>query len=346
MTETKEEVKPRGRRRTLKTVIVESENLIDEEKEITIPENTKKKLTKGIIAVDNGGDNTKVLSQKMERPTYFKSKKRYGNKSHYLLDNTFEKYEDDEAMRSYIVEYEDVIYLTNLRTEQSDFMMTGNTKSKASDYFIISTLIAVAKFGYDINYLVTSVPLKYIHSSDVDKIKDMLIGEHIIKIDKKQYEFEIRDVEVTAEAQSALLHLLPEGRTTLLEIGSRTVGYATNILEFDEEDDIIVNHIPQKSDTIEQAGVEISNLRESDYIPFCSNIFSRMSSTSKITEDDNIIAFGGGILIDGIRNGLKKFFNNITFIDDPLYAQVQGMLIIGEDEFSHLLEDDDEWVEN
>lgn len=342
MTGTNEEVKPRGRRRTLKTVVVaEPESLIIEEKEVAQPVNVKKELTKGIIAVDNGGDNTKVLSQKMERPTYFKSKKRYGNKSHYLLD-TFEKYEDDEAMRSYIVEYEDVIYLTNLRTEQSEYMMTGNTKSKANDYFIISTLIAVAKFGYDINYLVTSVPLKYIHSSDVDKIKDMLIGEHKIKIDKKDYEFEIRDVEVTAEAQSALLHLLPEGRTTLLEIGSRTIGYATNILEFDEEDDIIINHIPQKSDTIEQAGVEISNLREGDYIPFCSNIFSRMSSTSKITEDDTIIAFGGGILIDGIREGLKKFFNNITFIDDPLYVQVQGMLIIGEDAFSHLLEDDDE----
>ena len=70
------EIKPRGRRKPVPTVVVEPENLIDEQKEIETPVNVKRKLTKGIIAVDNGGENTKVLSQRMEKPTYFKSKKR------------------------------------------------------------------------------------------------------------------------------------------------------------------------------------------------------------------------------------------------------------------------------
>lgn len=343
MTEVKE-TKPRVRKKL--SEMAEVKKIEEQDLQSTVhveePVKAKAKLTQGIIAVDNGGENTKIFSQDMDTPTYFKSKKRYGDKSHYLLE-TFEKYENDEAMRSYIVEYEGVIYLTNLRTEQSEYMSTGNTKSKANEYFILSTLIAVAKFGYDINYLVTSIPLKYIHSEDVEKIKDMLIGEHEIKIDKKDYKFEIRDVEVTAEAQSALLHLLPEGTTTLLEIGSRTIGYATNHLEFDEEGYIkVLYNIPQKSDTIEQAGVVISNLKESDYIPYCSNIYARMSSMSKITEDDSIVAFGGGVLLQGIKSGLQKFFNNITFAEDPLYAQVKGMLIIGEDKFSHLTEEDDE----
>ena len=338
-------VKPKARPRKKISEMIEipkpEEQELDTVVENEAPVNVKKTITKGIIAVDNGGDNTKVFSHTMDNPTYFKSKKRYGNKSHYLLE-TYEKYEDDEAMRSYIVEYNGVIYLTNLRTEQSNFDISGNTKSKASEYFIISTLIAIAKFGFDINYLVTSIPLKYVHTKEEDRIKELLIGEHEIKIDNKEYKFEIREVEIQAEAQSAILYLLPEGKTTILELGSRTAGYATNIVRFDKEGYLeSIVHIPQQSDTLEQEGVLISNLTQEDFIPYCSNIFSKMSSKSKITEDDNIVVIGGGVLIEGIRTGLQKYFNNITFDSDPLYAQVRGMLIVGEDKFSHLIEDDE-----
>lgn len=300
---------------------------------------SKKRKTRGIIAVDNGGENTKIFTEDMDNPTFFKSIKKYGRKKDLLAD--IYPQTDDESLTSYIVEWKDQVYLTNKRTVEASFSITGNTDSKANEYFILSTLIAVAKYGYDINYLSTSVPYKNILNEDeLENIREELIGEHTISVDKVEYKFEIADVLVTAEAQAGYFYLEPEGMVTLLEIGSRTVGYATNELVYDEEGNILAESpIDIKSGTIEKAGLAISNIDVDEYIPYCSHIFSELSAR-KIDEKDEIIAFGGGVLIDGIRDGLQRFFKNITFAEDPLYVQVRGMLILAQLHFK--LEEDDE----
>lgn len=341
LAEVKEEVKPRGRRKRVEPIIDEpliDEEVIEQKEEANSPTTSYKEPTVGIIAVDNGGDNTKVFSQRMDNPTYFKSRKGFGVEEDFD-DPMFHDEEYDEENRSYIVRYKDLIYLTNRRMKQGRFKDTGNTYTKTKAYFIISTLIAVAKYGYNINYVVTSVPYANRTKTEVSLIKERLIGEHAITINDKDYEFTIEDVLVTAEAQAGHFYLEAEGQVTLLELGSRTVGYATNYIELDDEGNIIIDQpIRAKSGTIDRAGVEISNLKETDYIPYCSNIYAELSSI--ISENDKIIAFGGGVLVDGIREGLKMNFNNIHFAQDPLYVQVRGMLIAGELYFN--LEEDDE----
>lgn len=333
MTEIKEEVVAKPRRRKVPTIteeILVEETFEDVVEDIKVPtqEVVKPKVkTKGIIAVDNGGDNTKVFTQDMQSPTFFKSKKGFGSEDDFLDP----VYDDNgiEEKRSYIVRWENQVYLTNRRMIQGRFKDTGNTTSKATDYFILSTLIAIAKFGYDINYVVTSVPYEYRRTSEVEAIKERLIGEHLINVDGIDYTFTINGVLVTPEAQAGHAYLEIEGMATLLEIGSRTVGFATNYIELDDEGYVITDQpIREKSGTIDRAGVEISNLKESEYIPFCSNIYAHMSSV--ISEQDKIVAFGGGVLIDGIKKGLERKFKNIAFAKDPLYVQVKGMLIAGE----------------
>lgn len=282
--------------------------------------------TVGIIAVDNGGDNTKVFSEDMDSPISFKSLKKRGVQRDLEESPTY----DAKDTHSFIIDWNGKVYLTNHRTRlASGGGMTGNVASKANDYFILSALIGVALYGYDVNYVVVSIPYDHRHKTkENQKIKERLIGHHTLIIDKEVYEFEIAHVWLAIEAQTANFHLQEEGITTLLEIGSRTVGYATNEYVVNE-DGIVIRDQPilEKTGTLARKGVKISEIAEDDdeaYEVYVEDIFSELSG--KIDENDKIVAFGGGILIEQIKESLADFYTNITFAKDPLFVQVRGML--------------------
>lgn len=305
------------------------------------PATTEDGRTIGIISVDNGGDNTKVLSETMTHPIHFKNQIAKGKPK-----DIDEKIIPEAHYHSHVVEWNNEVYLTNLRTAQSKFSnMTSYKESKTDKFFILSALLAVAKYGYDINYLCTCVPFKNFKPSEVQAIRDILIGEHTIRIDRVEYNFEIADVLVTAEAQAGHFYLQnfeyyfkDGGEVTLLEIGSRTVGFATFSITLDENGEIsVVNFIREKSGTLVRKGIKISNVTTEEYMDYASSIYSDMSDL--IDEYAKVVAFGGGVLIDDIKEGLQQDFKNIVFAEEPLYVQVRGMLVLAEEYFA---EEDDE----
>lgn len=280
--------------------------------------------TFGIIAVDNGGDNVKVINEDMDEPISFKAYKKIGMPRN--IQETALK--DNMETHSFVIQWNDKVYLTNHRTSLVwDENMTGYVNSKATDYFILSALLAVALYGYDTNYLVTSVPSDHKHD---DKVKQRLLGHHKLIIDDEVYEFEISNVVLALEAQAGHVYIQEEGITTMLEIGSRTVNYATNELIFNEDGSIARDQpIWQKTGTIAKKGVELTKFTNVDYEVYVNSVFTDLAKRG-VTEDDRVIAFGGGVLIDEIKETLTELFEgNISFHENPLYVQVLGMLEIG-----------------
>ena len=146
---------------------------------------------------------------------------------------------------------------------------------------------------------------------------------------------------MVAEAQSGHKYLQEEGVSTLLEIGSRTVGFATNKLVLNENGEKTTDFpIREKSGTLTRKGLQINNVTEEEYADYAEDIYAEISDV--IDEDDKIIAFGGGILIDGVKDNLSNHFKNIAFAEDPLYVQVRGMLLEGFEAFA----DDEEEVDS
>lgn len=296
----------------------------------------------GLIAVDNGGDNTKVLSEDMSSPISFGSRKERGKKR----DKDEDPIVDPMKTHSFIIEWNDKVYLTNNRTRLAKYnSMTGNVSAKDNEYFILSTLIAVALYGYDVNYLITSIPYEHKALKDKnDRIKELLTGQHSLWIDGETYEFEIAHVWLSIEAQAGHVYLQEEGVTTMLEIGSRTVGFATNELIFNEDGTISLDQpILEKTGTLSRKGIQITEIDDEDeeeYELYVHDVFKHLSN--KITENDKIIAFGGGVLIEPIREALSKVYNNIQFAEDPLYVQVRGMLEIGRMAYTEEFGEDNE----
>lgn len=353
VTETIEEATPKVRKvATRKKTTPEIEELLkpNDEDIVEVNQNnlesnnvavTEDGRTIGIISVDNGGDNTKVFSESMNHPTFFTNQIAKGKEKD--LEDTLVPPE----FNSHVVKWNDKIYLTNLRTSQSKFSnMTSYKDSKTDDFFIISTLIAVAKYGYDINYLCTCVPFKNFKRSETDAIENLLIGEHTIEIDKVEYNFEIADVLVSIEAQAGHKYLRQfdyykeKGEVTLLEIGSRTVGFATFDINLDEDGEIDLHStrfIREKSGTLVRKGIKISNVTKEEYLDYASSVYSDVSDL--VDEKSKVVAFGGGVIIDDIKEGLQKEFKNIIFVDEPLYVQVRGMLELALEYFA---EEDEE----
>lgn len=270
----------------------------------------KQKITSGVIAVDNGGYNTKVFAEGMDAPISFSSKKAYGH------DNKLTVY-DEKSMK---IEWNDEIYFTGILMLDSRSHLTGYTDSKATDYFILNTLLAVALYGFEDNLLITTVPYSRYNDEEIEAITGRLQGEHTLIINDQEYNFEISEVEIGSEAMLACHAVETEGLVRWLDLGSRTVGYASSF--FDET----YHPLTSMTGTIEGEGLDIRN------IPKTKEEFKRyvghfIPELIRMNWDynDSIIAFGGGALHDELIEVLQEKFPNLKVADDPLHLQVLGM---------------------
>jgi Actin like proteins N terminal domain len=271
------------------------------------------KRTTGIIAIDNGGYNTKILSETMSHPVSISSRKAYGH-------NRF-KFQTTYPEGTYKIFWEGKWYFMGMLMLESRNQLTGYTHTKATDYFILSILQAIALYGYDINKVVTSTPISRYSEDEIDAITNRLLGKHELEINGKEYSFEIVDVIVAPETSTAFFALMPEGKVRWLDLGSRTVGFATTINE-----NGFFMPIELESGTIEKEGLDIRNdiTDFSEYVENLSMELNRVWDT-----EDYIIAFGGGAEIPELVRELKMHYPNLHVAEEPLFLQVRGMLELG-----------------
>lgn len=275
--------------------------------------------TSGVIAVDNGGLNTKILSEEMEKPVTISSRKAYGHNNLRLTKSLGEG--------SYKVKWNDKYYFFGSLILESDAEMSGYTNTKAKPFFILSILQAVALYGFDKNKVVTCTPFSRYTDEERGNIENMLLGKHSLEINDVEYDFEIEEVLVASETSPAFFVDMPEGKVRWLDLGSRTVGYSTSHYVPDEE---ILDLLDKESNTIEKEGLDINRLHDATvekFREYVDNLSKELNR--KWDEDDYIVVFGGGALNENLMTALQEVYTNTVIADDPLTLQVRGMLEIG-----------------
>jgi Actin like proteins N terminal domain len=277
------------------------------------PQAKNDEKTRGIIAVDNGGYNTKILSESMTRPVAISSRKAYGH-------NRF-KFQTAYPEGTYKIYWEGKWYFMGMLLLESRNQLTGYTHTKSTDYFILSILQAIALYGFDINKVVTSTPISRYSEEEIETITNRLIGTHELEINGKNYSFEIEDVIVAPETSTAFFALMPEGKVRWLDLGSRTVGYATTVNE-----NGFFMPIEMESGTIEKEGLDI----RTDITDFSEYVENLSAELNRVWDaEDYIIAFGGGAEIPELVDELKSRYPNLHVAEEPLFLLVKGMFELG-----------------
>ena len=268
-------------------------------------------LSSGVIAIDDGGHSTCVVTKDLSE-RFPSVKGRYGNRT---LTEVSGKYD-------YIVTYKGEKYVMGtLAKYDCKYPLQMHTDSKQNLFFDLSILTSIHQFGFTNNYLITSVPISMHNKEEKEGRIRRLIGEHSLIVNGKTRTFNIMDVKVAPETAVAYWIGEPKGKNRFIDLGSRTIGYATTI--FDGED---VRFIDSESGTFKGKGLEAldsdySQSALSDYI--CGRLMSMWN------ERDNIYLLGGGAMDNLLVSGIRKYFPNTHVLDYPQMANAMGMYFLG-----------------
>lgn len=265
----------------------------------------------GVISVDNGGFSTVCVSQKgIENFPSVKS--HYGERN---LTTITGKYD-------FIVEYKNEKFvLGTLAKYDSSLPMQMHTRSKQNLFYDLSILTAIHQFGFIDNYLVTSVPIKMHTEEEKNGLYNRLIGTHTIKVNEISKTFFISDIKIAPETASAYWVKEPEGMSRWIDLGSRTVGYATTI-----NMDGVNRYIDSESGTIFGKGLEAL---DEQYNPKYLADFICGLLIKTWNEKDKVYLLGGGALDNELVEGIKMYFPNSEVMNSPQLCNAIGMYNLG-----------------
>jgi plasmid segregation protein ParM len=268
-------------------------------------------LSSGIIAIDDGGSSTCVVTK--DRKEMFPSVKGlYGNRT---LTDVSGKYD-------FVVNYKGEKYVMGtLAKYDCKYPLQMHTDSKQNLFFDLSILAAIHQFGYVNNFLVTSVPIAMHNENEKKGRIERLIGQHTLTVNGRTKTFHINDVKVTPETAIAFWINEPKGKSRYIDLGSRTIGFATTL----HQDDV-TRFIDTESGTFKGKGLEAlsddyDQKSLADYI--CGRLMSMWN------ERDNVYLLGGGALDSELTERIKKYFPKAVVLDNPQMSNVMGMYLIG-----------------
>lgn len=270
-----------------------------------------KSISSGVIAVDDGGNSTCITSKDVNE--FFPSIKGvYGKRT---LTEVYGKHD-------YIVEYDGKVYaMGTLAQYDCKYPIQMHSNSKQNLFFDLSVLVAIHQYGYTNNYVVIDVPIAMHNEKEKFGRIGRLIGEKKITVNGIEKRFNIMDVKVAPETASAFWIEQPEGKSRYLDLGSRTIGYATALKSGEN-----VRFIDTESGTIEGKGLEALG---DDYEPnaladlICGKLLSIWNARDKV----NLI--GGGALDKKLVECIMEYFPNAFVVDNPKMANAKGMYLLG-----------------
>ena len=268
-------------------------------------------MNSGLISVDNGGSSTCVITKDYQES--FPSVK--GLHGVRTLTESHGKYD-------YVVEYNGEKYVMGtLAKYDCKYPLQMHTDSKQNLFFDLSVLVAIHQFGFATNYLITSVPISM--HNDVEKfgIIERLLGSHTITVNGHRKTFQIMDVKVAPETAVAFWISEPKGKQRFIDLGSRTIGYATTICE-----DNTTRFIDSESGTFKGKGLEALNESYdqkalADYI--CGRLMSNWNP------NDHLSLLGGGAMDKDLVLHIQKYFPNATVLGNPKMSNALGMYLLG-----------------
>lgn len=271
----------------------------------------KDMTTSGLIVVDDGGSSTCVITQHTKEK-FPSVKGRFGNRT---LVETVGKYD-------YIVDYKGERYVMGtLAKFDCTYPLQMHTKTKQHLFYDLSVLVAIHQFGFSCNYLVTSVPISAHNKEEKEGRIERLKGEHTIVVNGHSKTFTIMDVKVAPETAVAFWIEEPKGKSRFIDIGSRTIGFATTVLE-----DETTRFIDTESGTIDGKGLEAlgdsyDQKALADFI--CGKLLSKWDG------NDDVYLIGGGALDTKLVHQIRVYFPKAQVLNNPQMANALGMYLLG-----------------
>lgn len=268
-------------------------------------------ISSGLISIDDGGNSTCVVTKNLQEK-FPSVKGLYGNRT---LTDTNGKYD-------YIVDYKDKKYVMGtLAKYDCRYPLQMHTKTKCHEFFDLSVLVAIHQFGYSSNFVVVSVPIGMHKDEEKEERIKRLKGNHVITVNGKTKNFEIMDVKVAPETASAFWIKEPQGKTRFIDLGSRTIGYATTVCE-----DGMTRFIDTESGTINGKGLEALGT-DYDQKALADFICGRL--VAEWNENDDVFLLGGGALDNELVSYIRSYFPKSSVMDNPQMANSLGMYLLG-----------------
>jgi plasmid segregation protein ParM len=268
-------------------------------------------INSGVIAIDNGGHSTCVVT-KDAKEKFPSVKGKYGNRT---LTEVSGKYD-------YIVDYEGERYVMGtLAKYDCQYPLQMHTETKQNLFFDLSILVAIHQFGFATNYLVTSVPITMHNDDEKSGLVSRLLGDHTITVNGRRKTFNIMDVRVAPETAVAFWLKEPYGKSRYIDLGSRTIGYATTVFEDD-----VTRFIDTESGTFNGKGLEAldGNYDQKALADFiCGRLISKWNT------GDDVYLLGGGAFDTILVEHIREYFPRTSVLENPQMANALGMYLLG-----------------
>jgi len=268
-------------------------------------------MNSGVISIDDGGFSTCVVTQH-HHEKFYSVKGLHGNR----------KLTESKGKYDYVVEYGgDLFVMGDLAYYDCKLPLQMHSKSKQHLFFDLSILVGIHQFGYEDNYLITSVPIGMHVESEKNGRIDRLKGKKTITVNGIKKTFNICDVKVAPETAVAYWINEDQGKSRYIDLGSRTIGYATTIFE-----NGVPRFIDGESGTFYGKGLEA--LGESyDHAGLADFICGRL--IKDWSDDDKVYLIGGGALDNKLVECIQRYFPNATPMGNPQMANSIGMYLLG-----------------
>lgn len=268
-------------------------------------------LNSGVIAVDDGGSSTCVITK--DRQEKFPSVKGlHGNRT----------LTDTKGKHDYIVDYKGEKYVMgDLAKFDCRYPLEMHTDTKQHLFFDLSTLVAIHQFGFANNFLITCVPISMHNEKEKLGRISRLLGSHTITVNGYTKTFNIMDVKVAPETAVAFWIDEPQGKARFVDLGSRTIGYATTIYS-----EGINRFIDTESGTFKGMGLEALN-KDYDQKGLADYICGRL--IANWNEGDSVYLLGGGALDAKLVESIRRYFPKADTLPNPQMANAIGMYLLG-----------------
>lgn len=264
-----------------------------------------------IVAIDTGRDTIKPLNTKQFRSVVGDWQKRnLSNDGNYEVEINNEKY-----------------FVGDLALDESVACREMATESKIHIETKILFLTALGLTATEEDPLIiTGVPIKQFTIETKEKLEKLLCGNYIIRINNSTSKrVRVNSITIAPEGGASFWYalsknpLLANGKKRIVDIGSRTINYATvNGKKYNNRD----------SDTLQYGCLKLKDDRIT-LEQFAHKIVADLSKAwlEYDPENDLILLTGGGSILLG--DILKKHFKNCEIIEDPIFSNVQGYYRMG-----------------
>jgi plasmid segregation protein ParM len=205
-------------------------------------------------------------------------------------------------------------FVGDLARDESEFVRSMMTDSKAHEDTLLLVLTALHKAGAEGSVKVmTGLPVDQHTEYEKSKLKSLLIGPHLVKVNGVEKEINIERVEVAIEGGAAFWSNPVPGKVRIIDAGSKTVNYLTMQNK---------RYIDRESGTL-PFGFDTN--KTNDIKQISNRIAGEVSKKWK--SEDSVLLVGGKAR--ELQIHLSQYFKNMDVAPNHLYANAKGFYKIG-----------------